>query len=57
MTVSSDIRLAGLTCEYPENPPGIEIAATGQQRVLFQVKPLVAGCGQHCRKCNLAQNT
>ena len=57
MTVSSDIKFAGLTCEYPENPPGIEIAAAGQQRILFQPTPLVAGSGQHCRNCNLAQNT
>ena len=57
MTVSSDIKFAGLTSEYPENPPGIEIAAAGQQRILFQPAPLVAGCGQHCRNCNLPQNT
>ena len=55
--MSSDIKLAGLTCEYLENPPGIEIAAAGQQRILFQPTPLVAGSGQHCRKCNLPQNT
>ena len=57
MTVSSDIKLAGLTCEYLENPPGVEIAAAGQQRILFQPAPLVAGSGQHCRNCNLPQNS
>ena len=55
--MSSDNKIAGLTCEYLENPPGIEIAAAGQQRTLFQPTPLVAGSGQHCRKCNLAQNS
>ena len=48
MTVSNDIKLASLTSGYPENRPGIEIAAAGYQRVLFQAAPLVAGSAQHC---------